>query len=81
MSSTKAFLPIALKSYVAVLTEKNARELDDISNPVRVRHLPTEDFGSDIGVETLAMTGKDRFAPDYPIRHRRRARVYPHTFP
>ncbi|MCH6577476.1 MAG: GIY-YIG nuclease family protein [Proteobacteria bacterium] len=28
VSSTKAFLPIALKSYVAVLTEKNARELE-----------------------------------------------------
>ncbi len=28
VSSTKAYLPIALNSYVAVLTEKNARELE-----------------------------------------------------
>ncbi|MCH7634573.1 MAG: GIY-YIG nuclease family protein [Proteobacteria bacterium] len=28
VSSTKAFLPIALQSYVAVLTEKNARGLE-----------------------------------------------------
>ena len=28
VSSTKAYLPIALKSYVAVPTERNARELE-----------------------------------------------------
>ena len=28
VDSTKAYLPIALKSYVAVLTERNARELE-----------------------------------------------------
>ena len=30
VSSTRACLPIALKSYVAVLTERNARELERI---------------------------------------------------
>ncbi len=28
VNSTKAYLPIALKSYVAVLTERNVRELE-----------------------------------------------------
>ncbi len=57
VSSAKAHLPIALKSFVAVLTGKMRGNSNDISNPVRVRHLPTRDFGSDIDVEALAMTG------------------------
>ncbi len=28
VASTEAYLPVALKSYVAVLTERNARELE-----------------------------------------------------
>ena len=37
--STKAYLPVTLKTYIAVQDEKHARELENNLNPVRAKLL------------------------------------------
>jgi len=57
VTSTKAYPPVRLKSYVAVRTAKTARDLERYLNPDRARRLPTRDFGDAVGVEALAEAG------------------------
>ena len=65
VNSTKAHLPVVLKSYVAILTEEKARTLERYLNPGQARRSPTRDFGNDIGA--LPKAGGKQFTPTAPF--------------
>ena len=68
-TSTKAYLPVTLKSYIAVKTEKNARELEKYSSPDQARHSQRSGFGSDARTRCQVGIPRGRSVPDCLHRH------------